>query len=404
MSFTVTNTFQNSLTPAAFTSIGFTGTAGRSFLLVTFQSNSDLITGISDDAGNNYVQDASLDIGGNGRRAFRCQSISGAPTQIRVDVSSGTEQVHLSLVEVTGLAATSPFEAFTSVNDGWTTTHSLAYTTASANALALATIGHGTDAGTPTGTGGWTAFTHTTVERDGLYIADTGAAGSKNLTFTTSGTAQSFAFIVVYKMDASAPTVTTVSGNSATEGSAITHTVTLSGATSGSTYYAATLVGVTATGGGTDFTSDLASATYSNGVTFSAGNMVVPDAISSWTVTISTASDTLDEANETYTLTVGGVSGTGTITDDDASPALLIPGPVTVDSGDSVVASYTLGAVSGRVTQARLVLTDGTAVGGVDYTNTFPAATLSDGVTISAGVLSIPAGVGSFTITIPTAA
>ena len=77
---------------------------------------------------------------------------------------------------------------------------------------------------------------------------------------------------------------------------------------------------------------------------------------------------------------------------------------MTVDSGDSVVASYTLGAVSGRVTYARLVLTDGTAVGGVDYTNVITDPMLSDNVTISAGVLSIPAGVGSFTITIPTAA
>ena len=163
------------------------------------------------------------------------------------------------------------------------------------------------------------------------------------------------------------------------------------------------MTGVTANTS-TDLTSTLLTATLSNSVTFSAGNFSVPSGVSSWTVALDTTQDGLDEVDETYTLNVDGTVGTGTITDDDASPALLIPGPVTVDSGDSVVASYTLGAVSGRVTQARLVLTDGTAVGGVDYTNTFPAATLSDGVTISAGVLSIPAGVAGFTITIPTAA
>jgi hypothetical protein len=125
-----------------------------------------------------------------------------------------------------------------------------------------------------------------------------------------------------------------------------------------------------ATGGGTDFTDALASATFGrSGVTYSAGNLLIPIGVLSFPVVITTASDLLDENNETYTLTVGAVPSVCTITDDDATPALLIPGPVTVDSGDSAVLTCTLGAVSGRITYARLVLTDGTAVGGTNYIN-----------------------------------
>jgi len=222
-----------------------------------------------------------------------------------------------------------------------------------------------------------------------------------------SGLTYCSAIGVIYKLTDS-PTVSSNPDVTVTEGSPATHTVTLSATTTVAESYPVTLAAsgtYPATGGGTDFTDALASATFgSSGVTYSAGNLLVPSGVLSFPVVITTASDLLDENNETYTLTVGGVPSVCTITDDDASPALLIPGPVTVDSGDSVVASYTLGAVSGRVTYARLVLTDGTAVGGTNYTNTFPAATLSNGVTIDAGVLTIPAGVGSFTITIPTAA
>lgn len=178
----------------------------------------------------------------------------------------------------------------------------------------------------------------------------------------------------------SGPTVTSVTQTSGgTEGSPAVMTVTLSGATSGSTNFAATLVGVTATGGGTDFTSDLASATYSNGVTFSGGNMVVPDAVSSWTVTISTATDALDEVNETYTLTVGGVSGTGTINDDDAQPSVTISDATEVAGTVTFVA--TLSAASGKTITFDYATADGTGTSGVDYTGATGTVTFNPGET-----------------------
>ena len=56
-----------------------------------------------------------------------------------------------------------------------------------------------------------------------------------------------------------------------------------------------------------------------------AGNLLVPIGVLSFPVVISTASDLLDENNEAYTLTVGGVPSVCSITDDDATPVELLP-------------------------------------------------------------------------------
>ncbi|WP_345530760.1 retention module-containing protein, partial [Viridibacterium curvum] len=69
--------------------------------------------------------------------------------------------------------------------------------------------------------------------------------------------------------DDAAPTIASVTSNSATEASAIVHTVTLSNASSVATTYTLSLADVTATGGGTDYTSALTNAAFSNGVTIS---------------------------------------------------------------------------------------------------------------------------------------
>ena len=212
-----------------------------------------------------------------------------------------------------------------------------------------------------------------------------------------------------FEYTASGPTVSSVTQTSGgTEGSPAVMTVALSGATSGSTNFAATLVGVTATGSGTDFTSDLASATYSNGVTFSGGNMVVPDAVSGWTVTIATTGDTLDEANETATLTVGGTAGTLTITDDDAAPTITGTASSTVTAGSPVVITYSPG-LSGQSRTYTLALTDGTAVGGTDYDNTtvtgdFAVTAGTGSVSISGSTVTVDPGVTEFTLSIGTTA
>jgi len=57
-------------------------------------------------------------------------------------------------------------------------------------------------------------------------------------------------------------------------------------------------------------------------VTIAAGIVTVPAGVTSFTVTVPTTADLLDETNETYNLTVGGISGIGTIVDDDNPPVI----------------------------------------------------------------------------------
>ncbi len=214
--------------------------------------------------------------------------------------------------------------------------------------------------------------------------------GSETATWTGTGPTDSDnSILVLFKPGAAGPTVTSVTQTSGgTEGSPAVMTVSLSGATSGSTNFAATLAGVTATGSGTDFTSDLASATYSNGVTFSGGNMVVPDAVSGWTVTIATTSDTLDEANETATLTIGGTAGTLTITDDDAAPTISV-NDVTESAG-SCIFTVSLSAASGKSITVDYATADGTSTAGVDYTAASGTLTFAAGETTKTVTVTVP--------------
>ena len=148
---------------------------------------------------------------------------------------------------------------------------------------------------------------------------DFAAVEFRGIADTTSGPI----FTVPYTT-ASVPAVSTVSSNSAAEGTGIVHTVTLASAVTGSpAVYALALAGVTATGGGVDFTSALTNSEFSDGVTISGGDITVPVAVSSFTVTVPTINDVMAEPAETYTLTVGGTSGTGTINASDAEYGVM---------------------------------------------------------------------------------
>ena len=233
-----------------------------------------------------------------------------------------------------------------------------------------------------------------------------GAAGSETVTWPDySAIEYTRSVLVALKAGASGPTVSTVSSNSATEGSSIVHTVTLSAAVTGSAAsYAITLAGGTATGGGTDYTSTLSNGMFSDSVTVSGGNISVPVGVSTFTVTVSTAGDTIDEANETYTLTIGGTAGTGTINDDDAAPVITVGDAPSVTAGSPAIFTISLDRAKSTSITVDAACVDGTLVGGVGYTSNLASATISNGVTFGAGALTIPAGVTSFTVSIPTAA
>lgn len=175
--------------------------------------------------------------------------------------------------------------------------------------------------------------------------------------------------------DESAPTVTSVSSASATEAAAIVHTVTITGTAQAAQTYSLTLSGGTATGGGTDYTSTLTSGAFSNGVTISGGTITVPAGVTSFTVSVPTSSDALVEGSETYTLSIGGASGTGTIIDEDA-PAVAF----------SLVLSNPVGATISDGTGTATVTGGGGGGGGTDLATVMSQALAGNSVTGTGGI------------------
>lgn len=207
----------------------------------------------------------------------------------------------------------------------------------------------------------------------------------------------------------SGPTVTTITGTTATEASAVVFTVTMSGTGGLTDAYS-----WSGTAGSGDYTQTLTDGMFtttggSGSVTVSGGNIVVPSAVTEFTVTVPTTGDTLDEANETIRLVFGGVTASsGTITDDDAAPTITGTASSTVTAGDPVVITYSPG-LSGQTRTYTLALTDGTAVGGTDYDNTivpgdFAVTAGTGSVSISGSTVTVDPGVTEFTLTITTTA
>lgn len=122
--------------------------------------------------------------------------------------------------------------------------------------------------------------------------------------------------------DDSAPTVLSVSSASGYEGYSVLHTVAITGTAQEATSFALSLSGGTATAG-VDYTSTLTNSHFSASVTISGGNISVPSGVTSFQVFVPALTDALTEGNETYTLTIGGASGTGTIMEQ------LVPGTLT---------------------------------------------------------------------------
>ena len=146
--------------------------------------------------------------------------------------------------------------------------------------------------------------------------------------------------------DSNVPTITHVGDTdpaidnvSVPEGTAAVFTVNLSNASTTSTSFALNLASGTATLG-EDFTNSL---TFSNGVVLNQdGTVTVPAGVTSFTVSVPTVTDSTYEQSEGFSLTVGDVTGTGTITDDDTTP-IANDDPSTNSAGYSV----SIGAVSG---------------------------------------------------------
>ncbi|WP_170253031.1 retention module-containing protein, partial [Vogesella mureinivorans] len=188
---------------------------------------------------------------------------------------------------------------------------------------------------------------------------------------------------------------------SATEGSDLAFTVKLSNASSTATSFDFALKDGTATA------DDYGSATFSNGVSYDAatGKITVPAGVTSFTVTVPTSNDTTDEADETVKLSIGGKDATGTIIDNDGTPTIesignsVGTGDVSATEGSDLAFTVKLSNASSSATTFDFALQDGTATA-----DDYGTATFSNGVSYDAatGKITVPAGVTSFTVTVPT--
>ncbi|MEM9720059.1 MAG: hypothetical protein AAGA10_12450 [Bacteroidota bacterium] len=157
-------------------------------------------------------------------------------------------------------------------------------------------------------------------------------------------------------------TITSVSDGTAIEGGTIQHTITLSNTAGGS--FTASIT--TGTASDEDFSSDLANANLSAGVSFTNSQLTVPQGVSSFTIEISTTADEEDENDESYTLTIGTQSGSGIITDDDLPVAYFAQVETQTPDGDRLVFMSILPSLSTEIDLSAAV-----ELGGVSRVRTF---------------------------------
>ena len=140
------------------------------------------------------------------------------------------------------------------------------------------------------------------------------------------------------------------------------------------------------TGGGTATTPADYAAT-SGTLTFAAG-------VTQQLITVLVKGDLLDEADETFSVTLSSPTnatlstssvGTGTITDDDATPTLLVSSPSIIEGNSgttNLLYTVSLSAASGRQITAQFATADGTATtGNSDYQATSGTLTFAAGDT-----------------------
>lgn len=335
-------------------------------------------TAIVDNTGYDYLASPDLVVpalNGNTYYFVRRSNIAGSPpSSISVTGTTGSFSATVEVARVVNMTSVTPVEStFNTVLPDGVPTYSKTFTYSPANVNDFIWLGSSTSNGRNLSSAS-DGFSVVPTESGGTshhvaYKADAGAVGTYTTDMVFSGSTFCRAIGVIYKLTDS-PTVSSNPDVTVTEGSPATHTITLSATTTVAESYPVTLAPsgtYPATGGGTDFTDALASVTFgSSGVTYSAGNLLIPIGVLSFPVVITTASDLLDENNETYTLTVGGVPSVCTITDDDVQPTVTISDATEVAGTVTFVA--TLSAASGKTITFVADTANGTKTAGVDYT------------------------------------
>ncbi|MFM5849377.1 choice-of-anchor K domain-containing protein [Aeromonas veronii] len=216
------------------------------------------------------------------------------------------------------------------------------------------------------------------------------------------------------------PDVTGVSSATVVEGATLQHVVTLSGATNVATEYSLSIAG---SGTHAASNSDWGTLQFSHGVTYnsSTGKISVPAGVTSFTVSVPTVNDKLVEQTETLTLTVGGATGAGTITDNDLSVRLgnglvdedglsggnaHLPEPVGMPASGPLSVTQSLQVTDGsggNVSGVQLKLVGITGLGGVTGIDGQPVNVVQDGAGLKGYFGNNPANV-AFTVTVDNSA
>ncbi|MGY3925187.1 immunoglobulin-like domain-containing protein, partial [Aeromonas jandaei] len=212
------------------------------------------------------------------------------------------------------------------------------------------------------------------------------------------------------------PDVMGVSNASVTEGGALQHVVTLSGATNVATEYSLSIAG---SGAHAASSADWGALQFTNGVTYNSttGKITVPAGVSSFTVSLNTVNDTLPEFTETLAISVGGVSGTGTIVDNDLSVRLGVglvdedglsggnaglPEPVGAPTSGPLSVTQSLQVTDGNgsnVSGVQLKLVSITGLSGITGIDGQPVNVVQDGAGLKGYFGTNPANV-AFTVTV----
>ncbi|WP_104023887.1 Calx-beta domain-containing protein [Vibrio hyugaensis] len=226
------------------------------------------------------------------------------------------------------------------------------------------------------------------------------------------------------------PIVASISNATVNEGDPATLDVTLSNPSTTDTVVSMTLADGTADGG-VDYTDTSVTITYADNSTQVVAvnpdgtfDVTVPANDTSYSVTVNTTNDDVFEGPETFTLS-GSTStqstpaqGTGTIVDDgsgpgpepdDDRPVVASISNATVNEGDPATLNVTLSNPSTTNTVVSMTLADGTADGGVDYTDTSVTITYADNSTQVVAVnpdgtfdVTVPANDTTYSVTVNT--
>ncbi|OPH49749.1 Calx-beta domain-containing protein, partial [Vibrio campbellii] len=183
--------------------------------------------------------------------------------------------------------------------------------------------------------------------------------------------------------------------------------------------------------GGTDYDDNIVTIVFEDGTSENVGvdengafTVTIPAGERSFSVSVNTTDDDLFEGNEIFTLN-GGIegqsepaTGVATIIDDgsgpgptpdDDRPTVVSITDTTVNEGDAATLDVTLSNPSSIDTTVIMNFADGTAEGGIDYTNTSVTITFEDNSSQVIAVnpdgsfeVSVPANDTSYSVTINT--